>query len=81
MTTCGKLILDRDGDPTVDLACSWQFTTAQPGSAGICAAWHLDRIAATDADTGAPVELDPAEVEYITRRIEPNLGITTKGTK
>lgn len=71
MTTCGKLILDRDGDPTVDLECEWSFKQGEPLSISICDSWTLERVTARDADSGRIVELDPHEIEWIARQLEP----------
>lgn len=77
MTTCGKLILDREGDPTVEVECkfsySYEFSYGERGSISICTGWELDWITARDADSGRIVELDPHEIEWIARQLEPKI--------
>jgi hypothetical protein len=71
MTISTKLILDRDGDPTVDIECEWNHCEGVAGSLAIFAYWHLERITARDADSGRIVELEPHEIEWIARQLEP----------
>lgn len=71
MTTTHRIILDRDGDPTAEVECEWNFYYGEPGSLAICSGWQLDRITARDADSGQAVELDESEIALI-KRDPPN---------
>ncbi len=71
MTTHHEIILDRDGDPTALIECQWEFCTGVEGSLGILAGWVLTHISARDRDSGAVIELDESEVEYVKRICNP----------
>lgn len=71
MTTHHRLVLDREGDPTALLEIEWTFHDAEPGSIALVQGWSMDRITATDADTGTPIELDEKELEYVQNQYQP----------
>ena len=74
MTTHHKITLDREEEQTVNLECDWTFHSSEPGSLAICAYWELERVRATDADSGQRVELDEAERLSIAEQMQPKLG-------
>lgn len=66
-----ELILDRDGDPTVELDCAWQYHEGEPGSLSVMPTRELDSVQARDKDSGRRVDLDDAEMEMVQRMFQP----------
>lgn len=66
-----RLILDRDGDPTVELDCAWKYHEGEAGSVSVPAHWELDSVTARDADSGQRIELDDAELEMVRAMFQP----------
>ena len=66
-----ELILDRDGDPTVELDCAWKYHEGEAGSLAVPATWELDSVEARDKDSGRRVDLDDAEMEMVRRMFQP----------
>jgi len=73
VTLTTRLILDRDGDPTVEIETEWNHCEGVAGSLSIFAYWHLDSITARDADSGRLLELDADEIEFVKREMQPEL--------
>ena len=73
MTLSTRLILDRDGDPTVEIETVWIYYQGEDGSSSICVGWQLDNVSARDADSGQLLELDADEIEFVKREMQPEL--------